>query len=73
MTEANIQHQPREIDEAVRQRILERATAINTELLARLSTVAEDLAAGGHRAALGGLDGLEQQIDTLRSLLLLLR
>jgi hypothetical protein len=46
--------------------------AINTTLLARLAMVADDLDAGGHRAALGGIDGIERQIDTMRSLLLLL-
>jgi hypothetical protein len=71
MTEIN----PRspEIDEAIRLRILERATEINTKLLARLTTAAGDLEVGGHLAALGGLDGIEKQIDTMRSLLLLLR
>ena len=65
--------QSHEIDEAIRQRILERATEINTKLQARLSTAAEDLEAGSYLAALGGLDGIEKQIDTMRSLLLLLR
>ena len=60
------------LDEAIRQRILERARAINTKLLSQLGTVAGDLDAGGHRAALGGLDGIERQIATMRSLLLLL-
>lgn len=72
MTETNKQPQP-EIDEAIRLRVLERAMAINSRLLARLATVADDLDAGSHLAALGGLDGLERQIDTVRSLLLLLR
>jgi hypothetical protein len=72
MTETNIQLQPREIDEAIRKRVIERALAINTKLLARLATVADDLDVGGHRAALGGLDGIERQIDTMRHLLLLL-
>jgi hypothetical protein len=65
--------QSHEIDEAIRKRILERATAINTKLVARFSTAAEDLEAGGYLAALGSLDGIEKQIDTMRSLLLLLR
>jgi len=46
--------------------------AINSKLQARLATVADDLDAGGHRAALGGLDGIERQIETMRTLLLLL-
>ena len=72
MTETNTQPQPHEIDDAIRQRILERVKAINTNLLTQLGTVTEDLDVGGHRAALGGLDGLERQIETMRSLLLLL-
>ncbi|HEY1903061.1 MAG TPA: hypothetical protein VGG56_11545 [Terracidiphilus sp.] len=60
-------------DEAIRKRVIGRAMEINTKLLARLATVADDLDVGGHRAALGGLDGIERQIDTMRSLLLLLR
>jgi hypothetical protein len=72
MTEPNTQPPPREIDEAIRKRVIERAMAINTKLLARLATVADDLDVGGHRAALGGLDGIEREIDTMRSLLLLL-
>jgi hypothetical protein len=72
MTEMNTGHQPHDSDEALRLRVLERVKDINTKLLARLGTVAEDLDAGGHRAALGGLDGLERQIETMRSLLLLL-
>ena len=72
MTATNTEPQPRELDEALRKLVLKRAMEINTKLLARLATVADDLDAGGHRAALGGLDGIERQIDTMRSLLLLL-
>jgi len=73
MTETNSKPQPRDPDEAIRKRVLERAMEINTKLLGRLATVADDLDVGGHHAALGGLDGIERQIDTMRSLLLLLR
>jgi hypothetical protein len=73
MTEAIAHPQPLDIDEAIRLRVIERAKAINTQLLARLSTAGEDLEAGGYLAALGGLDGIEKQSDTMRSLLLLLR
>jgi hypothetical protein len=72
MKETNTEPQPREVDEAIRKRVIERAMAINTKLLTRLATVADDLDVGGHLAALGGLDGIERQIDTMRSLLLLL-
>jgi len=72
MTKTNTEPQPRDTDEAIRDRVLERAKAINSELLTRLSVAAEDLDAGRHRAALGGIDGVERQIGTMRSLLLLL-
>ena len=70
MTETNTE--PRDLDEAIRKRVIERAMAINTKLLARLATVADDLDVGGYRAAIGGLDGLERDIGTMRSFLLLL-
>ena len=70
MTKSNQQSQSRDPDDAIRVRIIERVVAMNTEILGRLATVAEDLDMGGHRAALGGLDGLEHQIGTMRSLLL---
>jgi hypothetical protein len=73
MTETSIQPQSLDLDEALRQRIFERAKAINAKLLARFSTAAEDLEVGQHRAALGGLGGVESQIHTLRSFLLLLQ
>lgn len=72
MTETNTQPQPHDLDKAIRDRVLERVKTINTKLLARLGTVADDLEVGGHRAALGGLDGIEREIGTMRSLLLLL-
>jgi hypothetical protein len=72
MPETKPQPQPRDLDEAIRKRVIERAMAINTKLLARLATVADDLDTGGHRAAIGGLDGLERDIGTMRSFLLLL-
>ena len=58
-----------EIDEAIHLRIVQRATEINTKLLARLTTAAEDLKLGRCRAALGGLDGMEKQVHIMRSLL----
>lgn len=64
---------PSDPDAALRERVLERAKAINSALLARLETVADDLDAGGHLAALGGLDGIEREIAQMRSFLLLLR
>jgi hypothetical protein len=59
-------------DDDLHRRILERAQAINVRLVTALTTVADDLAQGHHLAALGALDGLERQINTMRSFLLLL-
>lgn len=73
MTGPSTEPHPTDPDEAVRSRVLERAKAINTKLLARLETVADDLDAGGHLAALGGLDGIEREVAQMRSFLLLLR
>ena len=72
MTNQNPHNQQPDVDDALRARIIARASAINGSLLARLATVSDDLDAGGHRAALGGLDGIEREITTMRSLLLLL-
>jgi hypothetical protein len=72
MTETNPQPQPRDLNEALRLRIIARAAEINGKLLARLATVGDDLDAGAHRAARGGLDGLEKEIEAMRSFLLLL-
>jgi hypothetical protein len=73
MTETNLHPWPHDLDKALRQRIIARATEINGKLLARLATVADDLDAGAHLAALGGLDGIEREIETMRAFLLLLR
>jgi hypothetical protein len=72
MTETNTAPQPGNPNEAIRKLVIGRAMAINAKLLARLATVADDLGAGGYLAALGGLDGLEREITTMRSFLLLL-
>jgi hypothetical protein len=72
MTETNNEPQAHDPDEAIRARILERAKAVNAEILARLRIAADDLEAGTHRAALGALDGIEAQLTTMRSVLLLL-
>ena len=72
MTETNSNPLVPDLDATIRRRILARAKAINGQLLARLATVADDLDAEGYRAALGGLDGIEREIQTMRSFLLLL-
>ena len=73
MTKPNDQPHSRDVDEELRLRVFERVKAMNATVLTRLATVANDLEAGSHRAALGGLDGIEQKIATMRSLLLLLQ
>lgn len=62
----------RDIEAALRKRILFRAEEITSALIFRLGTVSSDLSTGQHRAALGGLDGIEREIATLRAVLLLL-
>jgi hypothetical protein len=64
--------QPPELDDALRAWILVRARAINGKLLARLATVSDDLDAGRYLGALGGLEGCEREITTLRNFLLLI-
>jgi hypothetical protein len=72
MTKVHPHPQPHDPDEAIRKRVLERAKKINDEILSRLKTASDDLEAGQHRAALGALDGIEAQINIIRSVLLLL-
>ncbi len=59
-------------DEAIRERVLSHAKAVNAQILERLRIAANDLEAGEHRAALGALDGIEAQLTIIRSVLLLL-
>ena len=63
---------PTDEDEALRQRILARSQAINIDLVSRLTTVADALSQGRHHTALLAVDGLERQLQTMRSFLLLL-
>ena len=72
MTEANLPSPTPDLDEAVRQRILERVKPLNHEVLSRLSIAADHLEEGRHRSALGALDGVELHLATIRSLLRLL-
>jgi hypothetical protein len=72
MTKPNPSPRPTQPDDALRRLVFARASAINGKLLARLSTVSDDLDAGDHLAALGALDGLEHDIVCIRSFLLLL-
>lgn len=72
MAKSRPQTLPPSDDAALRKRILERSTAINARLLTRLMVVADDLAAGRHLAALGTIEGFERELNTMRSILLLL-
>lgn len=65
-------HQNPDVDALLRRHILARAKGINGKLLARLATASDDLDAGNGLAALGGIDGIEREIQTLRCFLLLL-
>jgi hypothetical protein len=72
MSKTNPKPPPPDIDMLLQRHILARARGISGKLLARLATAADDLDAGNGLAALGGLDGIEREIQTLRSFLLLL-
>jgi hypothetical protein len=69
-------HNPKPPDEdadvTIRERILHRAKVLTTAILNRVTVAVNDLSAGNHRAALGALAGVEQEIATVRSILLLL-
>lgn len=72
MRKTNPNPPPPDIDALLKQHILERAKGINGSLQAVFATAADDLDAGNGLAALGGLDGIEREIQTLRCFLLLL-
>lgn len=72
MTERNRKPDPPDPDDVIRSRVLDRVQEINRALITRLRTVEGDLGTGNHLAALGGLDGIEREIATMRSFLLLL-
>jgi len=59
-------------DAALRERILDRAKTLTTEIIDRLTTAVADLTDGRHLAALGALDGIERELTTVCSILLLL-
>lgn len=62
----------RDADAAIRDRILNRAKTLTTEIIDRLTVAVADLSDGRHLAALGALAGIEAEIATVRSILLLL-
>jgi hypothetical protein len=63
---------PDDLDNAIRDSILERAKHYNAEILKRFSIAAEDLADNKHRAALGALDGIDSILQEFRALLRLM-
>lgn len=72
----NPKHNPnppeRDPDAALRERILERAKTLTTGIIDRLTVAVNDLSDGNHLAALGALADIEQDLTTIRSILLLL-
>ena len=73
MTESKHQPQPPDLDDALRGLILRRAREINGKILTSLAIVSDELDDSNYLGAIGGLDGLESELQTMRSLLLLLR
>jgi hypothetical protein len=73
MTGPKLQPQPPEANDALKGLILRRAREINGKILTSLAIVSDELDDNNYRAAIGGLDGLESEIQSMRSLLLLLR
>jgi hypothetical protein len=72
MTKPNVFPESDDPDKIIRKRILERAETLNADLMQQIAIAASDLTAGEYRAALGGLEGIERQLTTIRSILLLL-
>jgi hypothetical protein len=62
----------RETEAAIRERIIDRAKNLTSDIIDRLTVAVDDLSDGRDRAALGALAGIEQEITTVRSILLLL-
>ena len=72
MRKTNPKHPRLDPDLLLRQHIISRAKLVSGTLLERLVTATNDLGAGNGLAALGGIDGIERDVQTLRSFLLLL-
>ncbi|MGB6688540.1 MAG: hypothetical protein WBE76_11920 [Terracidiphilus sp.] len=73
MPETNPQRQAPESDDALRRLVLRRAREINGKILTSLAIASDELDDNNYLGAIGSLDGLESEIQTMRSLLLLLR
>lgn len=61
-----------EPDVALREAVLARAKVITAEFVNRFAIAHDELEAGRHRAALGALDGAENEFQNFRTLLRLL-
>lgn len=59
--------------EAIRSAVFRRARTINQQLLVRLEEVENHLGSGSHLAVIGALEGVEANIASMRSLMLMLR
>jgi hypothetical protein len=73
MSKTNPKSPPSDIDAMLRRHIISRAKVVSATLLSRLVRVTNDLSASNDLGALGGLEGFERDVQTLRSFLLLLR
>lgn len=71
MGHPNSKDQPPDREAALRAYILDLAREMSRHLVMRLQVIHDDLKDNNHRAALGGLDGIERDINILRSFLLL--
>jgi hypothetical protein len=59
--------------DAIRTLLFRKAESLNQRLLERLADVANHISSREHRAAIGGLAGLEADIATIRTLMMLMR
>jgi hypothetical protein len=59
--------------DAIRTLLFRKAETLNQRLLERLADVANHISSHEHRAAIGALAGLEADIATVRTLMMLMR
>jgi hypothetical protein len=58
---------------AIQEAIFQKAQKLNQRLLERFTETADYMSSGSHLAVLGALEGAEEKIASIRSLMLLLR
>jgi hypothetical protein len=58
--------------EAIRALLFQRAQILTDHLLRRLADVASHVNSKNHRAVIGALDGLEAEVQTIRTLMVLM-